>query len=49
VIEGFRSALLHTTPTPWRTIGVSCLAGCVLFVGGVLYFRHVEPRFADVA
>lgn len=49
IIEGFRAVLLRTGSVDWSTIGVSALAGVVLFVSGVLYFRRTERVFADVA
>jgi len=49
VIEGFRAALLGTTPMPWDLIGVGTLAALGLFVSGGLYFRRMEGVFADVA
>jgi lipopolysaccharide transport system permease protein len=48
VVEGFRSVLLGTQPLSWPAIGVGLLVGSVLFLSGVLYFRSVEDRFADV-
>lgn len=49
VIEGFRSALLATTPLPWTAIGVSAAVSALLLVTGVLHFRRMEQTFADVA
>lgn len=49
VIEGFRSAVLGTTPLPWAAIATSAAVSLVLFVSGVLYFRRLEHIFADVA
>jgi lipopolysaccharide transport system permease protein len=47
VIIGFRHALLGS-PAPWDVIGVS-LATCVaLFMFGLLLFRRMESRFADI-
>jgi lipopolysaccharide transport system permease protein len=47
VVLGFRHALLGS-PAAWDIIGVS-LGMCVaLFVGGLLIFRRMESRFADV-
>jgi lipopolysaccharide transport system permease protein len=47
VIEGFRWALLGT-PAPGAMIAVSCAMVAFLLVAGLLYFRRVEARFADV-
>jgi lipopolysaccharide transport system permease protein len=49
VIEGFRATLLGSTPVDWSSIGTSLAVSAALFLGGVLYFRRAEPRFADVA
>jgi lipopolysaccharide transport system permease protein len=47
IIEGFRSAFLGTPFNLWP-IGVSLSMGIVLFLTGVLYFKKVERRFADI-
>jgi lipopolysaccharide transport system permease protein len=49
VIEGFRSALLGSTPMPWDLILMGSLSAIVLTVTGMLYFRNLERIFADVA
>jgi lipopolysaccharide transport system permease protein len=49
VIEGFRSALLATQPMPWDLVGIGTISALVVFFGGMLYFRRMERRFADVA
>jgi lipopolysaccharide transport system permease protein len=48
VIEGFRWALFGAAISPGPMIGVSCAAGALLLASGILYFRRVEDRFADV-
>ena len=48
VVEGFRSALLGTDPPGWGIIATAGVTGLVLFSSGILYFRSVEDRFADV-
>jgi lipopolysaccharide transport system permease protein len=47
VIEGFRWALLGTTP-PGPMTFVSVVVAVLLFGSGVLYFRRMEKTFADV-
>jgi len=47
VIEGFRWALLGTTP-PGSMIAISVTIVIVLLISGVYYFRHIEKIFADV-
>lgn len=49
VIEGFRSALLNTTPMPWDLIGLGTLSALILALSGAFYFRRMEGVFADVA
>lgn len=49
VIEGFRSALLATSPMPWDLILTGTLSAIVIAFTGALYFRRVERIFADVA
>lgn len=49
VIEGFRSALLGTTPMPWDLIVPGTLSAIVIAASGALYFRRLERIFADVA
>lgn len=49
VIEGFRSALLGTTPMPWDLILTGILSAIVIAFTGALYFQHIERTFADVA
>lgn len=47
VIEGFRATLLGTE-MPWVYIMPGMVTGTILFVSGVLYFKHMERVFADV-
>lgn len=49
VIEGFRAALLTTTPMPWDLILVGGMSALVLTLSGAFYFRRTERIFADVA
>ncbi|MEL7062015.1 MAG: ABC transporter permease [Acidobacteriota bacterium] len=49
VIEGFRSALLGTTPMPWDLLAVGTLSALALTLSGLLFFRRTERVFADVA
>ena len=46
-VEGFRSAVLGQ-PLDWTVQGVSLASGLVLLVLGLLYFRRVERKFADI-
>jgi lipopolysaccharide transport system permease protein len=48
VIDGFRWAVLgHGTPH-YSVFAISTLVGLVIVTGGLVYFKHVERRFADV-
>jgi len=49
VIEGFRAALIGTTPMPWDLVGVGTASALVIAVSGAFYFRRMERIFADVA
>ncbi len=49
VIEGFRAALLGTTPMPWDLIGIGALSALAIALSGAFYFRRMERIFADVA
>ncbi|HTQ41043.1 MAG TPA: ABC transporter permease [Pirellulales bacterium] len=46
-LTGFRSAILGDA-VRWDCVGVSLIVTIVVVVVGVLYFRRVERRFADV-
>ena len=48
IVEGFRSALLNR-PMDWRALGIAAAAAALLFVFGMLVFRRMERRFADIA
>lgn len=47
-VEGFRWALLGGIRPTGGDIAISTLAGLVLLVSGVLYFRRTERVFADI-
>jgi lipopolysaccharide transport system permease protein len=48
VVEGFRWALLDTSPAPGPMLLVSSAVAIVMFLTGLFYFQRVEGRFADV-
>lgn len=48
IIEGFRSALLDTTPMPWAMLGIGSVVTVGLLISGLVYFRRMEAVFADV-
>jgi lipopolysaccharide transport system permease protein len=47
IVVGFRHALLGT-PASWSLLGTSLTLSAVLFVAGLLIFRRMERRFADI-
>src|SRR5262249_5487371 len=47
VVFGFRHALLGT-PASWQLMGTSLGVGLLLFISGLLIFRRMENRFADI-
>lgn len=47
VVIGFRHALLGT-PASWRVMGMSLGISVLLFICGLLVFRRMENRFADI-
>jgi len=47
VVIGFRYALLHTPPS-WNIMGLSMTTSVLLFAFGLLIFRRMENRFADI-
>lgn len=48
IVEGFRWGLLGGTEPPGRLLLVSIAIILLALVGGFLYFRRMEPTFADV-
>jgi lipopolysaccharide transport system permease protein len=48
VVEGFRWALTGADTAPGPMVLVSVVAAVVLLVSGLVYFKRVEERFADV-
>lgn len=48
IIGGFRGALLGQ-PFDWAAIAISAAVSVMLLVAGVLNFRRMERRFADIA
>jgi lipopolysaccharide transport system permease protein len=47
LVDGFRAAFLGR-PLNWVHLSLSLLTAAALFVAGVIYFRRVERRFADI-
>lgn len=46
-ITGFRWAVAGTPPPSATMLGLGSLMSIVLFVGGLVFYRRAEPRFAD--
>ena len=49
IIEGFRAALIGTTPIPWDLVGIGSFSASVIVLSGAFYFSRMEKTFADVA
>ena len=47
VVIGYRHALLGTA-ADWKVMGSSLAVSAILFVAGLLIFRRMENRFADI-
>jgi lipopolysaccharide transport system permease protein len=47
VVIGFRHALLGSAAS-WQVIGVSLFTSVILFIAGLLIFRRMETKFADI-
>lgn len=47
MIVGFRHSMLGG-PTDWKLVAASAATSVILFVGGLLVFRRMERRFADI-
>jgi lipopolysaccharide transport system permease protein len=47
VVIGFRHALLGS-PISWDVVGMSLTVSVFLFISGLLIFRRMENRFADI-
>jgi lipopolysaccharide transport system permease protein len=48
VVEGFRAVLLDAQPVNWPALGLAVVVSFILFFSGLLFFRRMEDRFADV-
>ncbi|MGE3314276.1 MAG: ABC transporter permease [Planctomycetaceae bacterium] len=47
IISAYRSTLLGE-PFHWGAISISLVSATTIFIAGILYFRRVERRFADI-
>ena len=48
VIDGFRRAMLGARPPDFTVSAISTAAAVILLLGGIIFFRRLEPTFADV-
>jgi len=48
VVDGMRWSLLGTHTAPGPVIAVSALTTLLFALGGAMYFRKMENRFADI-
>ena len=47
IVDAYRSAILGK-PFAWGNLGVSLAVALTTFACGVIYFRRLESRFADI-
>ncbi len=47
IVDAYRSALFGK-PFAWGHLGISLAVAAVGFFGGLMYFRRIEKRFADI-
>jgi len=48
VIEGYRRILLHNSMPDWPSMGAAVVISLLMFLLGLLYFKRVEFKLADV-
>lgn len=48
IIDGYRRILLHNAMPDWYALGAATVISTVVFALGLLYFKRVEFRLADV-
>lgn len=48
LLESLRWSLIGSSDVPWNYVGMASLISVVVFLGGLLSFRQMEERFADV-
>ena len=47
IVDAYRSAILGK-PFEWSNLGISLGVAGVVFIAGIMYFRRIEARFADI-
>jgi len=48
IIEGYRRVLIHQSMPDWSSLAIAAFISTVLFALGLLYFKRVEFKLADV-
>ena len=48
IIESYRNIFLRELPPLWPAMTVGVIVSVALFLSGYLFFRRVEPNFADI-
>jgi ABC-type polysaccharide/polyol phosphate export permease len=48
VIEAYRRILLHQSAPDFTSLAIAVVISCLTFVGGLVYFKRVEFKLADV-
>ena len=48
LIEAHRAMILGHQAIPWGALSFSIVSTVIIFVTGLVYFRSIEKRFADV-
>jgi len=48
LVRAYRAMLIDSTPPAASDLAIATAYGCVVFVAGGLFFRHMKRGFADV-
>ena len=48
VIDGYRRTVLYGHAPHWDELGVAAASAGLIFIGGYLLFKRLEPNFAKV-
>lgn len=49
VIDTYRSTILGGETPDWGLLGIAAASSLLIFLGGYVLFKHLEPEMADVA
>ncbi|MFH1509268.1 MAG: ABC transporter permease [bacterium] len=47
-VEAHRSMILGHQPIDWMLFGISVVSTIIIFISGIIYFKSVEKKFADI-